>query len=444
VTTFHPDLHKSARFIPRFTWSPPLVRAINFLARIRGVPKPPQPDGVAVEDVLLPGAPGAPALRVRLYRPKHDPGPRPALLWIHGGGFLFGAPEFDEIGNIEAALELGIVIAAVDYRLGPGHPFPAPLEDCHSALTWLHESAATLGIDPQRIAIGGASAGGGLAAGLALKARDAGTIAVVFQLLLYPMLDDRTVLRTDLADDHLRLWDTASNRYGWTSYLAATPGSAGVSPYAAPARATELAGLPPAWLGVGTYDLFLEEDLAYAQRLNQAGVPCEVRVVDEGKRPLPADTVGSLTFSNTNGTQYILGNDGNASHGLTLDNNGTGAIVTVSANTSQSIFSNLILADNATFNVSGTSSLLISVGSIGESGSSHGLTKIGTGTLTIDTPNGYTGGTTVNAGVLATTSTGTLGNGALIVSPAEVTTRTSSPAMEIRSPALTIVCFALA
>ena len=135
-------------------------------------------------------------------------------------------------------------------------------------------------MDRQRIAIGGSSAGGGLAAGLALKARDAGVIPVVFQLLLYPMLDDRTVLRTDLADDNLRLWDTASNRYGWTSYLAAAPGSAGISPYAAPARCTDLAGLPPAWMGIGTYDLFLEEDLAYARRLNAAGVPCQVQVVE--------------------------------------------------------------------------------------------------------------------------------------------------------------------
>jgi acetyl esterase/lipase len=280
MTTFHPDLHSSARFIPRFSWSPPLVRAINFVARLRGVPKPPQAQGVGIEDVTVPGAAGAPALRVRVYRPSTVAGPVPAMLWIHGGGFLFGNPEFDEIGNIEAARELGILIAAVDYRLAPQHPFPAALEDCHAALAWLHAQAGTLGVDPKRIAIGGSSAGAGLAAGLALKVRDAGAIPVVFQLLLYPMLDDRTVLRTDLSDDNLRLWDTASNRYGWTSYLAAAPGSAGVSAYAAPARCTNLAGLPPAWLGVGTYDLFLEEDVAYAQRLTEAGVPCEVRLVE--------------------------------------------------------------------------------------------------------------------------------------------------------------------
>ncbi len=280
MTTFHPDLRSSARFIPRFSWSPRLVRVTNFLTRLRGVPKPPRAAGVAIEDVWVRGAAGASALRVRVYRPEGLAGALPAMLWMHGGGFLFGQPEFDEPNNIQTARELGILVAAVDYRLAPAHPYPAPLEDCLTALQWLHGQAAALGADPGRLAVGGSSAGAGLAAALALKVRDAGRIGLRFQLLLYPMLDDRTVLRTDLADENLRLWDTASNRYGWSSYLAAAPGSAAVSPYAAPARCSDLAGLPPAWLGVGTYDLFLEEDLAYARRLNAAGVPCEVQVVE--------------------------------------------------------------------------------------------------------------------------------------------------------------------
>jgi acetyl esterase/lipase len=279
MTVFHPDLQPSARFLPRFTWSPTLVRAVNFLSRLRGVPAPPKAPGLLVEDVQLPPRATGPALRVRVYRPAGHGGPLPAMLWMHGGGFLFGAPEFDEPANLATARELGILIAAVDYRLAPCHPFPAPLEDCYAALNWLHGNAANLNVDPGRIAIGGSSAGGGLAAGLALMARDRG-LPVVFQLLLYPMLDDRTVLRTDLRDDDLRLWDTASNRYGWSAYLGAAPGGEGVSPYAAPARCADLAGLPPAWLGVGTYDLFHDEDLAYARRLNEAGVPCEVQVVE--------------------------------------------------------------------------------------------------------------------------------------------------------------------
>jgi acetyl esterase/lipase len=279
MTRFHPDLHASARFIPRFTWSPGLVRTMNFLTRLRGVPKPPHARGLVIEDVQLPATDTGPALRVRVYRPAGRSEPVPAMLWMHGGGFLFGNPEFDEIGNIETAQELGILIAAVDYRLAPQHPFPAPLNDCYAALSWLHGNAANLNVSPERLAIGGSSAGAGLAAGLALMARDRG-LPVAFQLLLYPMLDDRTVLRTDLRDDHLRLWDTASNRYGWTSYLGAPPGGADVSPYAAPARSDNLAGLPPAWMGVGTYDLFHDEDLRYARRLVEAGVPCEVRVVE--------------------------------------------------------------------------------------------------------------------------------------------------------------------
>jgi acetyl esterase/lipase len=278
VTRFHPDLHATARFIPRFSFSPTLVRLINALARLRGIPKPPQAEGITIEDVYLPRAQGA-AMRVRLYRPTAVAAPLPALLWIHGGGFIFGAPEFDEVANIQTARELGILIAAVDYRLAPQHPFPAPLQDCYAALEWLHTQGTTAGVHPGGIAIGGSSAGGGLAAGVALMARDRGTIRLLFQLLIYPMLDDRTVLRTDLGDENLRLWDSTSNRHGWSAYLGAAPGAADVSAYAAPARCADLAGLPPAWMGVGTYDLFHDEDLEYARRLNAAGVPCEVRIV---------------------------------------------------------------------------------------------------------------------------------------------------------------------
>jgi acetyl esterase/lipase len=280
MTRFHPELHATARFLPRFSFTPRIARFVNFLTRLRGVPRPPVAEGVRIEDVSVAGPAGAPALRVRLYRPQQAAVPVPALLWMHGGGFLFGTPEFDELNNIELARGLGILVAAVDYRLAPAHPFPAPLEDCYSVLRWLHAEAATLGLDPARIAIGGSSAGAGLAAGLALLAHDRAEVPVTFQLLLYPMLDDRTVLRGELKDTNLRLWDTASNRHGWSAYLGAPPGSEGVSPYAAPARREDLRGLPPAWMGVGTFDLFHDEDLAYARRLNAAGVDCEVQVVE--------------------------------------------------------------------------------------------------------------------------------------------------------------------
>ena len=225
MTTFHPDLHPTARFIPRFSFSPRLVRFINALARVRGVPTPPQLPDVGIEDVFVPGTGQAAPIRVRLYRPKNTRGAAPAMLWLHGGGFLFGSPEFDEHNNIATVRELGITVAAVDYRLAPQHPFPAALEDAYAALTWL--STQTPAIAKDRIAIGGSSAGGGLAAALVLMAADRGEPPVAFQLLLYPMLDDRTVLRTDIDASHLRMWDVKSNRHGWTAYLAQADGRFG-------------------------------------------------------------------------------------------------------------------------------------------------------------------------------------------------------------------------
>ena len=143
----------------------------------------------------------------------------------------------------------------------------------------LHANAAALGVDPERIAVGGNSAGGGLAAGLALLAHDRREVPVRFQLLVYPMLDDRTVTRADVDASALRVWSVESNRYGWTSYLGQAPGGDAVSPYAAPARRGELVGLPPAWIGVGTLDLFHDEDVAYAGKLEAAGVACALTVI---------------------------------------------------------------------------------------------------------------------------------------------------------------------
>jgi acetyl esterase/lipase len=175
------------------------------------------------------------------------------------------------------ARALGAVVAAVEYRLAPEHPFPTPLHDCHDALAWL---ASRDDVDADRVAIGGASAGGGLAAGLALLARDRGEVGPVKQVLAYPMLDDRTVLRNDIDERSLRLWDNRANRFGWSSYTGLPPGSPRISGLAAPARHDDLTGLPPAWIGVGTLDLFHDEDVAYAERLRSAGVDCELDIVD--------------------------------------------------------------------------------------------------------------------------------------------------------------------
>jgi acetyl esterase/lipase len=259
VDEIHPDLRRVARFAPRqivYPWSLPLLRRLPVANRSSD-------DGVDVVD--LPSGAGA-----RLYRPTAAAAPTAALLWIHGGGYLLGSPEQDDALCRRYVQRLGIVVAAARYRLAPEHPYPIPLQDCYQVLTWL---AGLPGVDADRIAIGGASAGGGLAAALGFLARDRGEVSPVLQVLSYPMLDDRTV-GPELDKPGFRLWNTRSNRFGWTSYLG------GADPaVAVPARRTDLAGLAPAWLGVGTLDLFCAEDLAYAARLNAAGVECEVHEV---------------------------------------------------------------------------------------------------------------------------------------------------------------------
>jgi acetyl esterase/lipase len=217
-------------------------------------------------------------IEVRVHRPGSRATDRrqPALLWIHGGGYVMGTAAQDDRICRRFADRLGIVVAAVDYRLAPDHPFPVPLHDCYDALTWLAHQPE---VDPTRVAVGGASAGGGLAAALTLLARERGQVDLCFQLLAYPMLDDRTSLRRDFDERSLRLWSVNANRFGWQSYLGRTPGSTEVSPLAAPSRSDDLRGLPPAWIGVGTCDLFCEEDIAYAGRLRKAGVPCELDIV---------------------------------------------------------------------------------------------------------------------------------------------------------------------
>ena len=167
-------------------------------------------------------------------------------------------------------------MATVRYRLAPEHRYPAARDDCFDALCWL---AAQPGIDPARVAVGGGSAGGGLAAAVALTARDRSGPALCLQLLVYPMLDDRTAVRVDPDRAYRRLWSNEANHYGWSSYLGHAPGLPGVDPTAAPARCEDLAGLPPAWIGVGTLDLFHDEALAYAEGLRAAGVACTTGVV---------------------------------------------------------------------------------------------------------------------------------------------------------------------
>jgi acetyl esterase/lipase len=202
--------------------------------------------------------------------------PSAALLWIHGGGLVMGTPEVGNELCSRIVADLGIVVVSVDYRLAPEDPFPAGLDDCYRTLTWIHDNAADLGIDPMGVAVGGDSAGGGLAACLAQFAFDRGGPPICFQLLQYPMLDDRTAARTD--HDAL-IWTNASNRFAWEAYLGHPAGDPEQRPYASAARRTDLAGLPPAWIGIGEIDLFHDESVDYAERLRAAGVPVDLHVV---------------------------------------------------------------------------------------------------------------------------------------------------------------------
>jgi acetyl esterase/lipase/GNAT superfamily N-acetyltransferase len=264
----HPDL-RTARLaaIPfHWRWALPLWRFGSRLARPLVGPD------VDVRDHAEPG------VAVRVYRPREG-ATGAALLWLHGGGLIVGTPRMDD-GRCGAWVrELGIVVVSVDYRLAPEHPFPAALDDAGAAWRWLQGSAGAWGIDPKRVAIGGASAGGGLAAGLAQRLCDEGGVQPAAQLLVYPMLDDRTAALRELDDGGHLVWSNRSNRAGWSAYLGRSPGGPDLPAYAAAARRADLSGLPPAWIGVGDLDLFLAEARAYAGRLERAGVATELHEV---------------------------------------------------------------------------------------------------------------------------------------------------------------------
>ena len=230
-----------------------------------------------VEDRQIPGPEGASEVTVRLYVPRERAtSPTPAVLYIHGGGFFVGSIDTEHAGAAALAGGLGVVVASVEYRLAPEHPFPAGIEDCYAALVWLHGAADELGLDPTNIAINGGSAGGGLAAGLALLARDCGGPAICFQFLGIPELDDRLETPSMRRFVDTPMWSRPAAEKSWEWYLGDAWGTNDVSPYAAPARATDLSGLPPAYVSVMEFDPLRDEGLDYACRLLQAGVSVEL------------------------------------------------------------------------------------------------------------------------------------------------------------------------
>ncbi|GAB3954444.1 alpha/beta hydrolase [Kribbella albertanoniae] len=262
---FDPQL-RAARFLPRTIITARTLPTLRVLTKLARRARRPDAQIVAVDNDVS----------VHVFRPAESRPRTPALLWIHGGGMVLGDAAQDSTFCRKVADELNIVVVSVEYRLAPEHPFPAPLEDCYTALQWL---ARQPDIDPARIAIGGESAGGGLAAALALLTKERGETHPVLQLVSYPMLDDRTTTRTEIDARQFRLWSPASNRFGWGAYLG--PATT-VSPLAAPARYDDLSGLPPAWIGIGTNDLFYDETVSYAERLQQAGVPCTLHLAPGG------------------------------------------------------------------------------------------------------------------------------------------------------------------
>ncbi len=238
-----------------------------------------EPDaGVATEDHLVPGAPGDPEVRLRSYRPVGAEGPLPAVYYIHGGGMVIGAIETEDAIARWLCGAAGCAAVSVEYRLAPENPHPAPIDDCYAGLVWTAANAERLGIDPGRIAVYGGSAGGGLAAATAIVARDRGGPELAFQMLLYPMLDDRCCTPSCREIDDIGVFDGWASEEGWRALLGQRWATDAVESAAAPARSTDLSGLPPAWIDVGELDSLRDETIAYALALMQAGVATDLHV----------------------------------------------------------------------------------------------------------------------------------------------------------------------
>jgi acetyl esterase/lipase len=275
-----PILQASLKQAPHMEWSEKTLHEVRKQSGFWTRPALAQP---TFFERTIPGAAGAPEVRIVVIGVTSGAAPRPAVLHVHGGGYITGtvAESMDPLQRLSTAHDC--VVVSVDYRLAPETHFPGSLEDNYAALRWLYANAKELGVDQHRIALLGESAGGGHVAALAIAARDRGEVPVAMQVMLYPMLDDRTGSSRPVPG-HLGayIWDAAANRFGWSSLLGVPAGSAAVPRGAVPARVQDLRGLPRAFIAVGSIDLFVEEDIAYSQRLIQAGVPTELFIAPGG------------------------------------------------------------------------------------------------------------------------------------------------------------------
>ncbi|WP_066817000.1 alpha/beta hydrolase [Sphingomonas mali] len=284
-----PVLRRIAAMPPWDAKSLPNLRKPNALF----VSPPPAATPPVVES-MIPGPKGAPDVRAFVINGGAAGALKPAILHIHGGGFVMGSAKDGLRSLQEHAAAIDCVIVTIDYRLAPETRFPGALEDNYAGLKWLYAHAAELGVDRERIAVMGDSAGGGHAAMLAIAARDRGEVPLVYQVLIYPMLDDRTGSSRKMPP-HLGqiMWRPADNRFGWTSLLGVPAGSARVPAGSVPARVGDLRGLPPAFIAVGSIDLFVDEDVDYARRLIDVGIPAELHVyrgAPHGFDRLPSET----------------------------------------------------------------------------------------------------------------------------------------------------------
>ncbi len=288
-----PELARLPELIPGFSFTaeslPDFREAQNQAITLND----PDAAGVIRSEVMVPRRDGG-EVRALLYQPKTKARNQPGYLHIHGGGYIIGSPEGSDLMNLQIASTVGTVVLSVDYRLAPEHPVPAPLDDCYAGLAWLHGQAGELDIDPQRIAVGGESAGGGLAAALAIHARDLGEYPVCHQHLTYPMLDDRTGTADHPGDPLVGefVWTRENNQFGWQSLLGGQPPG---TPWV-PARLENFSGLPSTWMFTAALDLFRDENISYAQSLMRAGVRTELELFSgacHGFQMLPGTRLGA-------------------------------------------------------------------------------------------------------------------------------------------------------